>query len=590
MTYTFKLSRRLAVSRYATLVAFALLIGCDAETTAPDSQLNSPNGVTPWIRVVPSTVTIETNQTVRFRGERRSPRGEVRETSLWWKASGGSIDTLGNFVATSPGVYKVIGRGRGRQKPDTSVVVVVPRQPGLAGISVSPDTVTLNAGATKTFTATGILSDGSTAAIGVTWKASGGSIDAGGVYTSGTATGTYRVIATSTDGTYADTAKVTIPEPASAPTLSQVVLKPASVSLSISTTKQFTVFGRTSSGDSVGVAATFSATGGTITSGGLYTAGQTAGIYRVIAAVSGLADTTAVNLTEPNTGSVGVPYGPYSLITNTSSVSPFTMSTAPTTASGIVNLLGKARSLNVRLMVHMTGGSHDNYMSTIDGVYQFDFSKWKARMDSYNTATIRDAVAKAVADGVLLGNSVMDEPHVSGSGDGNTWGPPGTMTKARVDSLCAYVKRIFPALPVGVVHRWDIFEPEKNYASCDFLVSQYSARIGDVRTWRDGGLAFGQRSHVSLFFSMNLLNGGTQDRDGTWDCKDQGGFKGSYSPNCQMTASQVKSFGLVLGPSGCAFTMWRYDDAFMSRGANQSAFQDVSSAVAAAPRKPCTRT
>jgi hypothetical protein len=162
-------------------------------------------------------------------------------------------------------------------KPDTSVVVVVPRQPDLAGVSVSPDTVTLDAGATQTFSATGILSDGSTAAIGVTWKAAGGSIDAGGVYTSGTTAGTYRVIATSTDGKFADTAKVTIPEPVSAPTPSRVVLKPASVSLVIGDAKQFTAFGRTSSGDSVGIDASFSATGGTITSSGLYTAGQSAG-------------------------------------------------------------------------------------------------------------------------------------------------------------------------------------------------------------------------------------------------------------------------------------------------------------------------
>ena len=41
MTYTFKLSRRLAVSRYAMLAAAAVLVGCDSETTtAPEPDLH----------------------------------------------------------------------------------------------------------------------------------------------------------------------------------------------------------------------------------------------------------------------------------------------------------------------------------------------------------------------------------------------------------------------------------------------------------------------------------------------------------------------------------------------------------------------
>ena len=46
---------------------------------------------------------------------------------------------------------------------------------------------------------------------------------------------------------------------------------------------------------------TYSATGGTITTGGLYTAGSTAGTFRVIAAQQGgtLADTAAVTITAP---------------------------------------------------------------------------------------------------------------------------------------------------------------------------------------------------------------------------------------------------------------------------------------------------
>ena len=186
MTYTFKLSRRLAVSRYAMLAAAAVLVGCDGETTtAPESDLH-PAPVLDRVRLVPNSVTVETNQSVRFRAERVTPRGQRHALPLSWHASGGSIDEDGLFTATEPGVYKVIGKGRGRQKSDTSIVVVVPSQPNIVAVSVAPDTTTLGPGGASTFAASGVLSDGTTVAIGVTWKATGGSIDAGGVYSAGT--------------------------------------------------------------------------------------------------------------------------------------------------------------------------------------------------------------------------------------------------------------------------------------------------------------------------------------------------------------------------------------------------------------------
>jgi len=134
MTYTFKLSRRLAVSRYAILAAAAVLVGCDSETTtAPESDLH-PAPVLDRVRLVPNSVTVETNQSVRFRAERVTPRGQRHALPLSWHASGGSIDEDGVFKATEPGVYKVIGKGRGRQKSDTSIVVVVPPQPNIVAV------------------------------------------------------------------------------------------------------------------------------------------------------------------------------------------------------------------------------------------------------------------------------------------------------------------------------------------------------------------------------------------------------------------------------------------------------------------------
>jgi hypothetical protein len=603
MTYTFKLARRLAILRdFAMLTVLALLVGCAGDPTAPDAGPVSGNAPQTF-RVIPSAVTIETNQPIRFRGQVRAFRGELVSTRAHWEASGGLIDTDGNFTATEPGTYKVVGKGRYRNKADTSVVVVVPPQPDLVRVAVTPGSLSLTAAATQPFTAVGVLSDSSTAPIGVTWHATGGSIDPSGLYTAGTAGGSFRVVATSTDGTLADTAAVSVtasaepaPEPAPAPALAQVVLKPASVTLATGASRQFAVYGVNSVGDSVLVQVAFTATGGSVTGGGLYTAGTAPGTYRVIATAAGLADTALVTLattgttgTTGSTGATGIPFGPYGAWDGTtlkSNTAVFTGSINSVNASALVTRITEARSKGMQLMTAMTGG-HDPYLT--DGV--FDMAKWKARMDTYNTPTIRQAVAAAVADGTIIGNSVMDEPHVYGLGDGNTWGPQGTMTKARVDSMCGYVKAIFPTLPVGVVHQHHVFEPTKSYKVCEFIVDQYSLKYGDVYAFRDAGLALAKRDGIAIAFSLNILNGGIQAaRDGQWNCPlTTTAGRGTFDPNCRMTPAQVREFGLTLGTAGCAMMMWRYDDAFMANSENQRAFADIASRLATQPARACRR-
>ena len=624
MTYTYKLARRLAISRDLGMVtALVLLAACAGETTAPGAPDAPATPATPTaptapvgFRVLPGTVTIETDQQIRFRGEVRTLKGQVSAPALVWEASGGTIKRDGTFSAATPGTYRVIGRAQGRgrahpQRPDTSVVVVVRKRPGLVGIRVRPRQPELGAGETRTFTATGQLANGSTAPIGVVWTATGGTIDPAGVYRAGNVEGTHRVIATNTRGTVADTIKVRVkrsakgdtiptatplpaptpdPAPEPAPTVTRLVLRPATVALATNATHRFAAFGRDAGGDSVGVDVTFRATGGTITSTGLYTAGPTAGTYRVIATSTTLADTAVVTLAETSGGGTpspeptpapagtGIPMGLSALLASGAQPTYHNMSLDGYSADRIVSQLSEARSKKVQVMMNMTGGHHSRYMT--DGV--FDMAKWRARMDSYNTSTIRAAVAQAVAEGLIVGNSVMDEP--TNTSATNSWGPEGTMTKARVDDMCRYVKNIFPTLPVGVVHDHRKLEPEKGYQYCDFIVSQYRLSKGGVKEFRDGGLAFARRAGISIAFSMNVIHGGTP---GT-DCDKWGD-----DPNgvlCPMSPEQVREFGLTLGPAGCALNMWRYEREYFERAEIQRAFQVVAETLGALPRKPCRRT
>ena len=604
MTYTFKLARRLAVSRnYRMLPVLLVIAACSGDATAPEGSPDNPaTGIMPVaVTVRPSSATLETNQLIHFRAHGHNSAGDSVGAAVTWSTSGGTILPDGRFSAAAIGTYTVVGvsRVRGRLQVDSSTVQVVRRQTQLVAIEVSPTTVTLAPGISQTFTALGRLMGGGVVPIGVNWSATGGSIDGGGTFVAGDTAGTYQVRATNTAGTLADTVTVTITAPPTPPppSLAKVILMPwGGITLAPRATYQFAVFGRTAAGDSVSVNVTFSATGGSITSGGLYTAGSTAGNYRVIATAGSLADTSSLKVSAPlGSGTpTGLPFGPSQQMVRTGGiVAPFNM-----TADGgysplnTVSRINAARAGGYKLLLQMPSGSHHDetspLLSVIDGVLQFDEGKWRAKVDRLNTPEIRQAVADGVRDGVIIGNVVMDEPQVVGGGDGNTWGPRGTMTKLRVDGLCSYIKQIFPTLPVGVFHQHNTFEPDKSYQVCEFIVDQYNHRRGDVRTFRDDGLALARRDGHAIMFSLNILNGGVQDKDGTWDCVGTGG-KGTYAPNCRMTPEQVREYGLTLGPVGCGLFMWRYDDAFIRDPANQPAFKDIAAKMASMPAKPCTR-
>jgi hypothetical protein len=176
-------------------------------------------------------------------------------------------------------------------------------------------------------------------------------------------------------------------------------------------------------------------------------------------------------------------------------------------------------------------------------------------------------------------------------------GPTGTMTKARVDSLCGYAKAMFPTLPEGVFHDYRL-APDSSYRVCDFITSQYRTSKGALAGYRDGALALCRRDRHACSFAINILDGGIpvkrspgQKDYAPGDCPlTTTGGRGTYFPNCRMTAQQVRDAGRVLGPAGCFLTGFRYDSAFMASPVNQQAFRDVVTTLATRPAPACIRS
>ena len=303
--------------------------------------------------------------------------------SVNWTETGGTITAGGLFTAgTTPG-HSASSRPSRAGRADTASVTITAPPPTLTAVELTPASVSLTTGATQQFTAIGRMSDGSTSAVvgqlfrdgrhdhgrravhgrqhaghlpghrgaagrhqgrhverhhhgagadatavevtpgervaggrgdaavhgagaderwqrdqcAVTWTETGGTITRSGLYTAGSTAGTFRVIAVQQGGTKADTASVTIT--AAAPTLSAVEVTPATVSLATGATQQFTAVGRMSDGSTQAVTVTWWRRAARSRRAGLYTAGSTAGSYRVIAVQQGgtKADTSAVTVT-----------------------------------------------------------------------------------------------------------------------------------------------------------------------------------------------------------------------------------------------------------------------------------------------------
>jgi Big-like domain-containing protein len=160
-------------------------------------------------------------------------------------------------------------------------------------VLVRPDSVTLDPGQTQQFRATGRTTGNDSLTVSVIWSASAGTITQSGLYTADSTTSDAVVTAT-----YSTTSDLTGSSSVKKRRLVAIVLTPASAGVLAGGTQQFTAYGLKNTGDSVAVPVTYTATGGTISGSGFYTAGAVAGAYRVIAKQSNgsLADTSTVTI------------------------------------------------------------------------------------------------------------------------------------------------------------------------------------------------------------------------------------------------------------------------------------------------------
>jgi hypothetical protein len=262
------------------------------------------------IVVVPNPVTLAVAAKQQFIAVAKDAGGNIVNFTPTWSvvAGGGSIDSSGNFTAAgTPGTYtNTVQASNNAIKGFATVIVTIGP---FASITLTPNPDTLIVSTKQQFTATGKDVSGNTIAIVTTWSivAGGGTVDGGGLFTAGV-----------TPGTYTNTLKATIVV-TSGP-LATIKVLPNPATMTLSATQQFVATGADLAGNPVAITPVWAvvASGGTINSTGLFTAGLVSGTFtNTIRATSGLLSGFAtVIITSGPLASITVTPNPVSMPTN----------------------------------------------------------------------------------------------------------------------------------------------------------------------------------------------------------------------------------------------------------------------------------
>ena len=225
--------------------------------------------------------------------------GPAKAAAIWYRALTVYMTSSTNYAAArtacmnaAKDLYGATSAEYAAVQNAYAAINVGSAAPNGVTVSVSPTTANVQTNATFQFTAAVTGSTNTT----VTWTATGGTVSTSGLYTAPATAGTYTVKATSAaDTTKSASATVTV----TAPGAVSVSITPTTASLPTGGTQQFTaaVTGSTNT------AVTWTATGGTVSSSGFYTAPATAGTYTVKA--TSVADTSKSASATVNVSTIG---------------------------------------------------------------------------------------------------------------------------------------------------------------------------------------------------------------------------------------------------------------------------------------------
>lgn len=248
------------------------------------------------IALAPSSASMQIGGAQTFTAQGLDQFGEAYDVpSFTWSSGGaGTLATLNATAVTLTagtvsGTYAFTASYGG--VTGTAPVTIHPGAP--ATLAVSPEVAGVPAGGAATFTATARDAYGNVnATAAISWTTDAGAITGGGVLTAQTTPATGRVVTAATGALSATAAVDVHPGP-----VATVTVSPATATLRLNQTATFAATARDAHGNANATpAVAWSATGGSITGGGIFTAPATTGTVTVTATVEGQQGTATVTV------------------------------------------------------------------------------------------------------------------------------------------------------------------------------------------------------------------------------------------------------------------------------------------------------
>jgi hypothetical protein len=259
------------------------------------------------VTVSPATATLAPSGTTTFTATAVDAAGNTVPSTLTWSvtSAAGTITQGGVFTAAAQaGSYpNAVTATAGSSSGHASVTISAG---ALSQLVIAPSVTNVQAGSTVAFTVSGRDAAGNAVTLTPTWSVvqGGGTISATGIFTAGSAAGTFaNTVKAEASGLTAFATVVVTPGPAIS-----LEVTPTSTQLLPGTMQQFSASAKDAFNNPVAVAVTWTAnaSAGAVTQGGLFTAGSQAGDYPdgVTAAAGVLSVRAAVRVLSTTDGGV----------------------------------------------------------------------------------------------------------------------------------------------------------------------------------------------------------------------------------------------------------------------------------------------
>ncbi len=222
----------------------------------------------------------------------------------------------------------------------------------------------------------------------------------------------------------------------------------------------------------------------------------------------------------------------------------------------VVTQLDRAESSQMKVIVMMVTAAQSR---NADGT--FSLTKWKAQVDNFRGLPLD----RYVSSQALYMHHLMDQPSCA-----SCWGGTAVPWET-VEEMARYSKSIWPTLPTSVrVAPSKLAEAGFRWTYLDAGWAQYNTRMGDLATWLAKQVAEAKSEGLGLVAGLNVLDGAGVDTP-------------------PMTANQIEEFGTILArePSACAFVPWKYDATYLGQAGIAAALDSVAQVARGRTRGSC---